>query len=71
MSKASCQDQANGCWTGLSEAQMKAELFPDTEANAEGFNHALLNATMQTVRVALQDDVLNVYRVMRMVPRTI
>ena len=50
---------------------MKAELFPDTEANADGFNHALLNATMQTVRVALQDDVLNVYRVMRMMPRTI
>ena len=49
---------------------MKAELFPQSEANAEGFNHALLNATMQTVRVALQDDVLNVYRVMHMLPCT-
>ena len=53
--------------------QMNAELFPeaDSEANPDGFNHALLNATMQTVRVALQDDVLNVYRVTHMMPHMI
>ena len=53
--------------------QMNAELFPgaDSEANPEGYNHALLNATMQTVRVALQDDVINVYRVRHMLSHII